>query len=245
MNRFGSPYADIEDYAIIGDCRTASLISRSGSLDWLCLPQFDSPSVFNRYWIMHEAVTSASLPQDPSRVIVRIMNSTAVLLTEFRTDSGVVRVTDCMPVMSEERKKRSLTLWRSVLRYLEGVEGTVRLQICCRPWPDYARVIPMFRSRGKAGYCADLGDRLFHFSTDLSMSIEPGGYTHNWILPPAGARACGYRIRKTRQPCIPSSHRQKRRSKSPAAIGISGRTPVATKAPIAKLPSHQVASPRL
>ncbi|OQW37345.1 MAG: hypothetical protein A4E19_13690 [Nitrospira sp. SG-bin1] len=178
----------MEDYALIGDCRSAALISSSGSLDWLCLPQFDSPSVFNRLLDHARGGYFSITPSCSFSAHRAYRDSTAVLMTEFRTESGMVRVTDCMPVMPEEDKRRRLTPWRSVLRYIEGVEGTVPLQIGCRPRPNDGCVIPMFRSRGEAGYCADLGNRLFHLSTDIPMTVAPGGL-HARLDMAAGRRA--------------------------------------------------------
>ncbi|HEV3399871.1 MAG TPA: trehalase-like domain-containing protein, partial [Actinomycetes bacterium] len=90
--------ARIEDYALIGDTHTAGLVSREGSIDWLCLPRFDSPACFaallgdrsNGRWLL--------APAGPVREVRRrYQGDTLVLETEYRTDEGVVRVVDCMP----------------------------------------------------------------------------------------------------------------------------------------------------
>ena len=87
----------IEDYALIGDSRTAALVSKSGSIDWLCLPQFDSPSCLNRLLDQGRG-GYAITPLRPYAVRRVYKDSTAVLVTEFQTDEGIVRLTDCMPV---------------------------------------------------------------------------------------------------------------------------------------------------
>src|SRR5712691_1622701 len=88
----------IEDYAIIGDTSSAALVSRDGSIDWLCLPRFDSEACFAAllgderygYWQIAPA-------RDFTRIRRRYRPGTLVLETEFSTPSGVVRLIDCMP----------------------------------------------------------------------------------------------------------------------------------------------------
>ncbi len=82
----------IEDYALIGDCRTAALVSKSGSIDWLCLPQFDSPSCFNRLMDQWRGGHVTITPLRPYAVRRVYKDSTAVLVTEFQTDEEVRRV---------------------------------------------------------------------------------------------------------------------------------------------------------
>src|SRR5258707_1703262 len=89
----------IEDYALIGDCETAALVGRNGSIDWLCWPRFDSEACFaallgssdNGRWLI--------APRDPApRVSRRYREHTLVLETCFETDTGTVKVVDFMPV---------------------------------------------------------------------------------------------------------------------------------------------------
>lgn len=140
VNRSGSSYA-ISKSMLVGDCRTAALMSPSGSMTGFvslsstvsvfnCLLNHKARKLFQYYSVRSIHESSAH------------RNPTAVLIIEFRTYGGVIRVTDCMPVISEENQKHCLTPLRSVLRYLEGVKGMVRLVICCRQRPDHARVIP-------------------------------------------------------------------------------------------------------
>ncbi|WP_447985859.1 trehalase-like domain-containing protein [Nitrospira sp. Nam74] len=122
------PICNIEDYALIGDSRTAALVSKTGSMDWLCLPQFDSPSVLNRLLDHKHGGYFSITPLRPFSTRRSYQGSTAVLMTEFQTEDGIVRVTDCMPVLSEPKKARCLLPLRSVLRYIEGIEGHVELE---------------------------------------------------------------------------------------------------------------------
>jgi GH15 family glucan-1,4-alpha-glucosidase len=123
----------IEDYAAIGDGHTAALIARDGSLDWLCLPQFDSPACFasllgtdrNGHWLIG--------PDGEHTVTRRYVDDTAVLETTYTTDDGEVRVTDVMP--TGERRA-------DVVRRVEGVRGTVTMRHSLIIRFDYGRIRP-------------------------------------------------------------------------------------------------------
>src|SRR3954453_22348002 len=94
----------IEDYALIGDCRSAALVARDGSIDWLCAPRFDSPACFAALlgipepgrWLLAPAGEAAP----PRR---RYREGTLVLETEFETPDGVVAVVDCMLAHGRDR----------------------------------------------------------------------------------------------------------------------------------------------
>ncbi len=159
---------------MVGDSRTAALISSDGSIDWLCLPRFDGPSLFNRlldpwhgghFTIAPTGVFSSRRYYHPS---------TAILVTEFSTTEGKVRITDLMPVSSEEEKKNQLFPLSSLLRVIEGLDGRVELDIVFKPRPDDGRLIPNLHTRGVAGYFVDLGNRLIHLATDLVLDLRQG-----------------------------------------------------------------------
>ncbi len=88
----------IDDYAIIGDCRSAALISRQGSLDWLCWPWFDSPSLFAAILDTEKGGFWRIAPAGEYSSTRRYLPGTNVLETEFQTKTGKLRVLDCMPV---------------------------------------------------------------------------------------------------------------------------------------------------
>src|SRR5438132_7006377 len=103
-----SVVSEIQDYGIIGDCRSAALVSRYGSVDWLCWPRFDSPSIFaaildkdkGGYW-------SISLA-GPSRFERSYIRGSNVLETYFISPAGRATLTDLMPVSSEEFKRQHM-----------------------------------------------------------------------------------------------------------------------------------------
>src|SRR5687768_1336759 len=132
----------IGDYAIIGDCRSAGLVSKDGSLDWLCLPRFDSPSIFGALLDPEIGGRFRIRPAGDFVSERRYLPDTNVLETTFRTPEGVCVLRDLMPVASEAEKRSYPLPEHLVLREIEGLEGAVTLEIHYEPRPDYARVRP-------------------------------------------------------------------------------------------------------
>jgi len=127
----------IEDYAVIGDTHTAALVGRDGSIDWLCLPRFDSPACFarllgneaNGYWRLS--------PAGPVKACRRrYRENSLVLETELDTDEGTVRLVDCMPLRQR---------YPEVARMVEGVTGTVPMRMELAVRYDYGSVVPWVR----------------------------------------------------------------------------------------------------
>ena len=139
-------YPPIDDYALIGDCRSAGLVSRDGSLDWLCLPRYDSPSVFAALLDAKNGGRFLVRPLGEYRTELRYLTNTNVLETVFRTPTGACVLRDLMSVSSEEDKRAHLTPEHEVLRELEGLEGEV--EVLYDPRPDYGRVRPLLEERG-------------------------------------------------------------------------------------------------
>src|SRR5918997_219803 len=131
----------IEDYAIIADTQTAALVGRNGSIDWLCVPRFDSGAIFaallgsaeNGHWTIAPAGEVTATRR-------RYRDDTLVLETEFETADGVVKVIDFMPPRGEAT---------DLVRIVEGVRGRVPMTMQLRLRFDYGHVVPwVYREQG-------------------------------------------------------------------------------------------------
>ncbi|SNR42149.1 Glucoamylase (glucan-1,4-alpha-glucosidase), GH15 family [Haloechinothrix alba] len=133
----------IEDYALIGDTETAALVCRSGSIDWLCLPQFDARACFaallgdvtNGRWLLAPA-------GEVTAVRRRYRPGTLVLETEFDTAEGTVRVVDAMPPRPADGRAR-----HDVVRLVEGVAGRVAMTMELVIRFDYGSLVPWVTRR--------------------------------------------------------------------------------------------------
>jgi GH15 family glucan-1,4-alpha-glucosidase len=124
----------IEDYALIGDCQTAALVGKDGSIDWLCLPRFDSEACFAALLGTPKNGRWQIAPSAPVRnVSRRYVGDTLVLETVFETDSGAVAVTDFMPVRETVP---------DVVRIVEGRRGQVPVKMELVIRFDYGSVVP-------------------------------------------------------------------------------------------------------
>ena len=133
----------IAEHALLSDCHSAALTTRDGSIDWLCVPRFDSPSVFGRLIgadAGHWSITSVERAERTRRYL----EGTMVLETTVRTSTGLARVTEAMALDPDELGH---DLGRDapgiVLREIEGVEGAVTFDMEFVPRPEYGRVRPL------------------------------------------------------------------------------------------------------
>jgi GH15 family glucan-1,4-alpha-glucosidase len=124
----------IEDYALIGDCQTAALVARDGSIDWLCWPRFDSAACFAALLGGPEHGRWQIAPLDPAaRIQRRYVPGTLILETEFTTGDGVVRVVDFMPMRSTVS---------DLIRLVVGVRGRVDMRMEFILRFDYGTSVP-------------------------------------------------------------------------------------------------------
>jgi GH15 family glucan-1,4-alpha-glucosidase len=167
-------YPPIGHYAIIGDCRSAGLVSRDGSLDWLCLPRFDSPSIFAAVLDAENGGRFFLRPIGEFRTERRYLANTNVLETVFRTPTGACVLRDLMSISSEEDKRAHLTPEHEVLRELEGLEGEVEIEILYDPRPDYGRVRPLLEQWGPLGLRCEGNGTSLTLRSELPLELTDG-----------------------------------------------------------------------
>lgn len=152
----------IEDYALIGDTRTAALVCADGEIDWLCLPRFDSPAVFASLLGDHENGTWEMGPvDDVVRSHRNYASGTMVLHTTLETKSGAVRLIDFMPPTSSPGRA-------DLVRIVEGISGTVEMQsdLCMRF--SYGRTVPWVQ-RTDRGLRAIAGPNVIDVLSPVAM----------------------------------------------------------------------------
>ncbi len=174
-------YAPIEDYAAIGDGRTVALVARDGAVDWLCLPDLDSPSVFAALLDAKRGGSFQLRPTEGFRVQRRYLPDTNVLETTFRTAGGVVRVTDALLLPGVD-----LAPGRELARRVEGLAGRVSLMWRLEPRFGYGasptRIelrggIPVATSGSDAAAICSWGAGQLDVREDAvegSVEVEPG-----------------------------------------------------------------------
>jgi GH15 family glucan-1,4-alpha-glucosidase len=168
-------YPPIGDYALIGDGRSAALVSRDGSLDWLCWPRFDSSSIFAALLDTGHGGRFQVRPTGTFRSERRYLPDTNVLETVFHTSSGTVALRDLMPVASEEDKRAALTPEHEVLREIEGRAGQVEVEVVYTPRPDYGRKRPELTSRGLFGLWCEVPGGTLVLRDDLPLQLTADG----------------------------------------------------------------------
>jgi alpha,alpha-trehalase len=140
----------IAEYALLSDCHSAALVHRAGSIDWLCFPRYDAPSVFGR--LLDQTAGHWSIQLSNILSIRRsYLENTLVLTTEFETPGGRVTLTDALAVGANERGHQlGVRSPHALLRRAECTEGQVELEMEFAPRPEYGQMEPMLRqvSRG-------------------------------------------------------------------------------------------------
>jgi GH15 family glucan-1,4-alpha-glucosidase len=163
----------LEEYGLIGDLESAAIVGRNGSIDWLCLPRFDSASCFSALlgdeqhgrWLLAPAGEVRSTAR-------RYRPKTLVLETEFETADGAVRVIDFMPRRGSGPPR--------VMRIVEGVRGRVPMRTELSLRPDYATIRPWVEGTAD-GAIATAGPDTFRLSTPLPLEIETGTVSAEFV----------------------------------------------------------------
>src|SRR6266699_6419085 len=164
------PPPAIADYGVIGDCRSAALVSRNGSIDWLCWPRFDSPSIFaalldqecGGYWSISPIADYA--------VERRYVPESNVLETRFTTRSGSAVLTDLMPV--RDSAPASMVPDHEIIRRLTCNSRELEFEIALVPRADYGEKSPAIRSIGNLGLRIECNGGVFWLRSSIPLHID-------------------------------------------------------------------------
>jgi len=173
----------IADYALVSDCRSAALVNKAGSVDWLCFPRFDSPSVFGRlldadagHWSIRPAAAYESRR--------RYVPDTMVLETTFRTDTGTTVLVDALAVGRNERGHELGGGAPSVLlRQVTAIEGAVELELEYAPRPEYGLIYPLIMHVAR-GVRAQGGADVLALSSPVPLDREEYGARARFTVEP-------------------------------------------------------------
>ncbi|MGW8322213.1 MAG: trehalase-like domain-containing protein, partial [Thermodesulfobacteriota bacterium] len=167
------PYPPISDYGYIADCHSAALVSRSGSIDWCCMPRVDSGSCFGRLLDWDRGGFCKIAPEPVCRVSRRYVEGSLVLETVFRTEAGESCLLDCFTM----RKGGEHEPHQQILRVVECLRGHTDLEVVVAPCFDYGEIRPWIRRcRGEHHIAVGGCDGLL-ISGDIPLDL-----THRHLL---------------------------------------------------------------
>src|SRR3954451_11909096 len=140
-----APSQPVANYGLLADCNSAALADRDGSIDWLCLPRYDSDAIFARL-LDPDAGHWSIRPTSEYTAERRYLPGTLAIETVFTTESGQVRLTDAMAFAEGQRgHDLGYDAPHELLRSVEGVSGEVELQLELAPRPQYGLIMPLVR----------------------------------------------------------------------------------------------------
>jgi GH15 family glucan-1,4-alpha-glucosidase len=194
-------YLPIAAYALVGDCRSAALVSADGSIDWLCLPRFDDPSLFGRILDAKRGGFWQICPVGEYRVAQRYRDRNNIVETIFSTATGTAVLTDFMPVDEETivHHARPHSEPR-VVRIVECLTGTMTFRHQFKPAPDYATTRARFQPTGWRLH-ANTGE----LHVCMQSTVEVSSLTTRWRMKAGEEIAVGLRSDK-RGPCRSARH---------------------------------------
>lgn len=161
----------IEDYALLSDCRTAALVSREGSVDWLCLPRFDAPSLFGRL-LDREAGSWRIRPTADFRVRRAYRDPSLILETTFETGSGTVVLRDALATgPNAGGHDLGAEAPHVLLRVVECLDGDVEMEQIFEPRPEYGLIHPLLR-REQGALVGRGGASVLCLSTPVDLVVD-------------------------------------------------------------------------
>jgi GH15 family glucan-1,4-alpha-glucosidase len=179
-----TPYPPIGDYALIGDCHSAALVSRSGSIDWCCMPRLDHDSVFGRLLDWERGGSCRLAPTAADAVADRrYLAETMVLETVWNAAGGLARVLDLFTMRPGGREHP----YEQLVRVVEVLEGEVELALAIEPRFDMGTTKPWVRAHHRGLFSAIGGHSGLLVSTDWPLDCEPYAL-HGRVRGRAGTR---------------------------------------------------------
>ncbi|MGE0795350.1 MAG: glycoside hydrolase family 15 protein [Dehalococcoidia bacterium] len=176
-----APAPSIADYALLSDSQGAALVSRTGSIDWACLPRFDAPSTFGRL-LDPSAGHWRLAPTGSFESTRRYLDGTMVLRTEFETSTGTVAVTDALAFMPLERGHGiGHRAPHAIVRLVEGIEGRVELECEVAPRPEYGLTVPRWEPVD-GGAVGRGGAHAFVLSCPTELDLAEGRATGRFTI---------------------------------------------------------------
>jgi GH15 family glucan-1,4-alpha-glucosidase len=163
----------IEDYALIGDCHTAALVGRDGSIDWLCFPRFDSGACFAALLGTEEHGRWLLSPANQIKNIQRrYREGSLVLETDYETGDGAVTLVDSMPPRSKEA---------DLVRLIVGRRGKVRMRMQLIIRFDYGSIVPWVRAENNGIYAVG-GPDILVLKTNIALQSEGATITAEFTV---------------------------------------------------------------
>jgi GH15 family glucan-1,4-alpha-glucosidase len=141
----------ITDYTLIGNCRSAALVSKYGSIDWCCIPEFHSPSIFTALLDQEMGGSFQLQPGSSYEASQNYIDHTNVVETWFSCAEGTVKITDCFVALEEKDKQAQIFPDHEILRIVEGIEGTVKMSCKYAPKVFYGKAPAKLTNYNKLG----------------------------------------------------------------------------------------------
>jgi GH15 family glucan-1,4-alpha-glucosidase len=160
-----SSYPPIADYALIGDCHSAALVSRAGSIDWCCLPRFDSESCFGRLLDWKSGGFFEAVPRERCSVRREYLENTLILITTFTSGPNEARLIDFFAMREGGRTHPR----RELVRILEGVKGRLTFAVRIVPRFDFGEVRPWIYRADRSTFVAAGGNTGLVMFGDLAL----------------------------------------------------------------------------
>ncbi|MHC4137917.1 MAG: glycoside hydrolase family 15 protein [Planctomycetota bacterium] len=200
-------YKRVDEYGIIGDLHTAALVGTDGSIDWCCLPHFDSPSIFAAILDVKKGghFKVAGVGEVDRRQMYYPESN--ILITRFSESAGVVRVMDFMPIHEGQAEAEHP---HAIVRHAQCVRGETRVRMECFPALDYARASHRVIEReGSVVFESEGGERL-GFAITRPYEIQDGGVVSEFTLREGEGTAFVLRLQRPGEECVKCSEEEAR-----------------------------------